>query len=272
MIALSFSSRYHRVVGIIAFAALVSFLSEGAYAQEQKVDPSQALNDWTLLEKEYKALRADRDNILAQVKVAYDERNKAIEDSKGTMEKIGQVKVENAQLLKDIEELKKANEQLDDKATTLELESKDLADQVASMQALNKTLTEENQTLLSRPTTVVEDPHVQIPKDVMKIAQDRDKLIRENADLHYNLGVMLSKSGDYKNAAAEFTRAIQLRPDDAYSHFNLGKLYADYLPEKEKAIDYFKTYLRLQPQAQDSGWVRSFIATFKASRAEEKLF
>jgi len=263
--------RKDKISRIALMAFLVLSYSSVARAQESADDPAKALNDWTLLEKEYKALRADRDNILAQVKVAYDERNKAIEDSKATIEKVGQLKAENEQMLKNIEELKKANEQLDDKMINIELESKDLADQVASMQALNKTLTEENQALLSRPDTQ-EDVQFQAPKSMLKIAQDRDKLVRENADLHYNLGVMLSKSGDYKNAAAEFLRASQLRPDDAAAFFNLGKLYADYLPEKEKAIDYFKTYLRLQPQAEDSSWVRTFIATFKASRAEEKLF
>ncbi len=263
--------RKNTVISAAVVASLMIITSSAALAQEQAADPAQALNDWTLLEKEYKALRADRDNILAQVKVAYDERNKAIEDSKATIEKVGQLKAENEQLLKNIEELKKANEQLDDKMTNIELESKDLADQVASMQALNKTLTEENQAMLNRPNTQ-EDVQFQAPKSMLKIAQDRDKLVRENADLHYNLGVMLSKSGDYKNAAAEFLRASQLRPDDASAYFNLGKLYADYLPEKEKAVEYFKTYLRLQPQAEDSSWVRTFIATFKASRAEEKLF
>ncbi len=89
--------------------------------------------------------------------------------------------------------------------------------------------------------------------------------------MHYNLGVLLTKDDDYVTAADEFKRAIELVPGDSASHFNLGKLYADHLDDKELAVKYFQKYLKLEPQAEDSNWVKRFIASTQAWLGDEKL-
>ena len=53
--------------------------SQIVIAQEGKKVSTDPMGDWSVIEKEYKALRADRDNVLAQVKVAYDDKNKVLD-------------------------------------------------------------------------------------------------------------------------------------------------------------------------------------------------
>ena len=229
-----------------------------------------ALADWPMIEKEYKALRADRDNILAQVKAAYDEKNKALEALKSAEEKASTVDTERSELLKKIEAFEKEKMDIEDKISGYEQDNRDLSGQIESLQKLNLALTQENQEMLNQ-TSQHENSKVQAPKSLMEAVKNHQQLIRENADMHYNLGVLMSKNQDYKNATLEFQRAVQLRPNDASAYFNLGKIQADFYKDKVKAVEYFQKYLKLNPEAEDRGWVESFITTVKAWRAEEKL-
>jgi tetratricopeptide (TPR) repeat protein len=256
---------------LILFALCLLFVASRGSAQEKQVDAVSApLHDWTLIEKEYKALRADRDNILAQVKVAYDERNKALEELAAIKAKTGNL-VSNQEVLEQkVQGAEQEKAELSEKISQLENESKELAGQLESLQNLTRTLTQENQELLNR-NRVIQDIPLQIPKNMMAVVKERDRLIKESADMHYNLGVLLTKNGDYRNAHAEFLRAIQLRPNDSASYFNLGKINADYFKDKEKAITFFQKYLHLEPKADDRGWVEGFISQMRAWRADEKI-
>ena len=248
-------------------------------AQPQSQAPAQppvqtkapdALADWPMIEKEYKALRADRDNILAQVKTAYDDKNKAYEELRALKEKSSSSVVEKEELAKKIEIFDKEKMDLEEKISSFEDNNKELAEQIESLQKLNKTLTEENQEMLNQ-AGLRESTKVQVPKSLMSAVKDREQMVRENADMHYNLGVLLSKNQEFRNAAIEFQRAIELRKDDASSYFNLGKIYADFYKDKVKAVGYFKKYLELNPQAEDRNWVQNFITSFKSWKAEEKI-
>ena len=251
---------------------IVSIFSGNLNAQEDKPPQSapDALADWPMIEKEYKALRADRDNILAQVKAAYDERNKALDALRATKENVFASVAEKEALNKKIEILEKEKIDIDEKISNYEIDNKELLDQVESLQKLNAALTQENQEMLDR-SNQQEGIKIQAPKSLMGAVKEKEQLIRENADMHYNLGVLMTKNQDYRNAAIEFERATQLRSDDAASYFNLGKIHADFFKDKEKAVGYFQKYLQLSPQAEDRGWVESFIALTKGWRAEEKL-
>jgi len=90
--------------------------------------------------------------------------------------------------------------------------------------------------------------------------------------MHYNLGVFYSKQKEYSRAVSEFEEAVKLRPDDAYSHFNLGYIYAEYLVNRPKAIEHFRHYLRLaKKDDKDLDWVKKYILTWQAWAGKEPM-
>ena len=110
-----------------------------------------------------------------------------------------------------------------------------------------------------------------VPSDVARLAQQHERLVRETADMHYNMGVLFSKNKQYYQAVAEFRKVIELRPDDADAHYNLGVIYAEDLPDREKAVAHFRRYLEISPRAHDASWVKQYIASWQAWEAKERL-
>lgn len=77
--------------------------------------------------------------------------------------------------------------------------------------------------------------------------------------MHYNLGVFYTKEGNYQKAIKEFEAVIKANPNDADAYYNLGVIYAEYLNEEEKAIDYFSRYLELAPNDKDADKARKYL-------------
>ncbi len=104
---------------------------------------------------------------------------------------------------------------------------------------------------------------METPKKFVEIARQNRRLIKETANMHYNLGVFYMKTKEYQRAAAEFEKAVELTPDDAYSHFNLGYIYAEYLVNRPKAMEYFRKFLRIaKSDDKDVDWVKRYILTW----------
>jgi tetratricopeptide (TPR) repeat protein len=83
--------------------------------------------------------------------------------------------------------------------------------------------------------------------------------------MHYNLGVFYSNRKEYSRAIAEFEKAVELVPDDAAAHFNLGYIYAEQLVNRERAIRHFQQYLRYAKHGdKDADWVKRYIVTWQA--------
>lgn len=110
-----------------------------------------------------------------------------------------------------------------------------------------------------------------VPGDVTKLAREHARLVKDLADTHYNMGVMFGKRRDYTRAATEFRRVIELRPEDAEAHYNLGVIYAEHLPDREKAMAFFKKYLNTNPAGGDASYAKQYIATWQAWEAKERL-
>ncbi len=110
-----------------------------------------------------------------------------------------------------------------------------------------------------------------LPKEVGTIAKEHERLIRDLADTHYNMGVMFVKKKDYVRASKEFKKVIELRPDDSGAYYNLGIVYAEHLLDREKAIKYFQRYLAVSPKGEDVSWAKQYIATWRAWEGEERL-
>ena len=48
---------------------------------------------------------------------------------------------------------------------------------------------------------------------------------RDNADIHYNLGLAHAEAGQDEDAIAPYRRAVQLNPEHSKAHYNLGLAY-----------------------------------------------
>ena len=111
----------------------------------------------------------------------------------------------------------------------------------------------------------------QMPVAISRMAHQHERLVKETADMHYNLGVLFSSKKEYNRAASEFQKVIELRPDDADAHYNLGVIYAEHVPDRQKAMAYFRRYIELNPQAHDASWVKQYIASWQVWEAKERL-
>ena len=97
-------------------------------------------------------------------------------------------------------------------------------------------------------------------------------MIKQTAATHYNLGVFYTKNKEYSRAIAEFEKAIELVPDDAYSHFNLGYIYAEHIVNRTRAIEHFRFYLRhAKKDDKDIDWVRKYVLSWETWQGEEPL-
>ena len=111
----------------------------------------------------------------------------------------------------------------------------------------------------------------QLPKDINRLAQEHERLVNELGDTHYNLGVMFFKKRDFGRAVKEFQKVIEMRPNDGQAHYNVGLIYAEHLPDRERAIKYFRRFVQEEPKGQEASYARKYIATWRAWEAEERL-
>jgi len=78
-------------------------------------------------------------------------------------------------------------------------------------------------------------------------------------NMHYNMAVVYAKEGRFKEAEAEYLRAMRIDPSDAAAHYNLAILYDDELKNKNRAVMHYKKYLQLAPDAPDRNEVKQWI-------------
>jgi tetratricopeptide (TPR) repeat protein len=110
------------------------------------------------------------------------------------------------------------------------------------------------------------------PSKFAELARQNRALIKETASMHYNLGVFYMKQKDYTRAVSEFEKSIELVPGDAYAHFNLGYIYAEYLVNRKKAIEHFQKYLRsAKKEDKDIDWVKKYIITWESWQGDQQL-
>ena len=73
----------------------------------------------------------------------------------------------------------------------------------------------------------------------------------ENAAVHVNLGTLYFHEKKWADAERHYKRAVEVRPDYPLAHFNLGNLY-DELGEWNKALERYLDALRLQEDYADA--------------------
>lgn len=215
----------------------------------------------------------------AQNKLAHE--NKQLEQALARERDYGVIKkIEQAK-----EELKKENSELINKIKDSQMEVIRLGKEVFNVKTdMNKSDKETMQlreklnkrntdySVAVKKNRMLEQKITQAPNKFVEIARQNKTLIKQTANMHYNLGVFYMKNKEYLRAVAEFEKSIELAPDDAYSQFNLGYIYAEYLISRAKAIEHFRQYLRLaKGQDKDIDWVKRYILTWEAYEGKKPM-
>jgi chromosome segregation ATPase len=103
-----------------------------------------------------------------------------------------------------------------------------------------------------------------LPKKFAEVVRQNKILLKNTQKMHYNLGVFYTKEKEYERAISEFEKAIELKPDDASAHFNLGYIYAEYVVNRKKAVEHFRQYVRLAKGGDtDLDWAKKYILTWE---------
>ena len=96
-----------------------------------------------------------------------------------------------------------------------------------------------------------------------KAGRISQKMMRENAEMHYNLGTIFLQNKRYKEAIKEYERVLELQPNDPDTHYNLGILYDDFLKDREKALYHYQKYIAVNPKAPDAKRVETYLLSLE---------
>ena len=84
-----------------------------------------------------------------------------------------------------------------------------------------------------------------------------------NANIRYNLALHYLKENRYWLTAQELIKVIKLNPNDCDAYYNLAVLNEIYFYDNNTAIEYYKKYLALSPNANDKEIVEIWIRQLK---------
>ena len=84
-------------------------------------------------------------------------------------------------------------------------------------------------------------------KEALQAYQRAVELMPNDAEAHSNLGVTLKELGQLDNAVASYRRALELNPDYAEAHSNLGNALTA-LGQPDKAVASYRRALEIKPE------------------------
>jgi protein O-GlcNAc transferase len=87
-------------------------------------------------------------------------------------------------------------------------------------------------------------------KDALPAFRKVAELMPDDAEAHFNLGVVLKGAGRLDDAAASYRKAIALKADYAEAHSNLGNTLND-LGQHKEAVDSYRHALKIRPADAD---------------------
>lgn len=185
-------------------------------------------------------------------------------------EEAGRLDAEKAQIARDHETLQKDVVSYVAFNTTLQEETEQLRSRLTQSEAL----LEEQETQRQQLQDQVEKLRKQLART--KIEQ-RKALTQEINDLtqkvkaleagrqqeqsryQYNLGVVYAQVQRYDEAIEAYQKSLDLNPNNADAHYNLGLLYERVKGEPDKAVWHYGKYLESNPHAEDRGEVQGVI-------------
>ena len=242
--------------------------------------------------------------VKASVQTIEDAKQKIKEQNLVLKAQVKKLKEERAKLTAERDELKFANEKLQNNTMVKDLNNKiaglqrefkssvaavntekskveadlnaaekkitQLTGESSKLTALKEQLTakvEEQESGLAeavRKNKAFEQEIRELPAKFVEVSRQNKVLLKQTAGMHYNMGVFYTKQREYDRASAEFAKALEIDPNDAYSHFNLGYIYAEYLINRNKAMDHFRHFLRLaKGDDPDVNWARKYLLTWE---------
>lgn len=112
----------------------------------------------------------------------------------------------------------------------------------------------------------------QLPGKFVEISRQNKVLLQQTEGMHYNMGVFYTKHKEYDRAVAEFLKAVEIKPDDAYAHFNLGYIYAEHLVNRPRAVEHFRHFLRMaKGNDPDVNWARKYLLTWETFEGKRPM-
>jgi len=179
----------------------------------------------------------------AQMKALEKEKSSLSAENRQLLQKCGVLQKSEAELKAESEELKRNVSDFTQKLSSALQKNKELAQGVKNM-----------------------------PAKFSEIARQNKMLLKQTSQMHYNLGVFYTKNKEYERAVAEFERVVEINPDDAYAHFNLGYIYAEYIVNRPKATEHFRHFLRLaKSDDQDVDWVKKYLLTWETYEGKKLI-
>lgn len=177
---------------------------------------------------------------------------------------------EKENLLKEKEKLQENAVSYIDLKTKLEEEKTKLEEELAS----SKASIQEKQDELEKAKLRLERFEKRVGSEISKQKERLDveraelaqrvknleaNLKNEKATYNYNLGVAYAQAKDYEEALSYYKKALEINPNMADAHYNIGILYENYENDPESAIKHYKRFLDLGKDEVDKGEVREWI-------------
>ncbi len=213
----------------------------------------EALRRTEVLEQENTALKLEVNKMRERMKALNEEYNESAKDRMVQDRKIEKMDSHLKDWDKEKEEWEKAHREslalLADKEATIS----DMRD------ALRKTL-DENSRLQAQAD--------EYPRSLASVNRRLEQLEKENALLHYNLGVIYTEKEMYPEAVKEFEKTLGLKSDESFAHYNLGIIYSQYLIDEKKAVQHFSSYLKNAPNDKDADMARRYLVTREKYESE----
>jgi len=95
-------------------------------------------------------------------------------------------------------------------------------------------------------------------KDALDAMQKAMELLPDDAEAHINLGNALKSQGRLEDAVVSYSRALEIKPDFAEAHYNLGDVLRD-LGRLDDAVASYRQALEIKPDFVEAygnlGWV-----------------
>jgi LysM repeat protein len=89
----------------------------------------------------------------------------------------------------------------------------------------------------------------------------------EEKEAHFQTGKSRVNAMDYPGAIESFEKALEVNPQSAVAHFELGCLYDQKEPDPARAIYHYEEYLKLQPSAGNAEIVKARVLECKRELA-----
>ncbi|MFH0985414.1 MAG: tetratricopeptide repeat protein [Candidatus Omnitrophota bacterium] len=259
---------------------------------EQEADRASLQKLYETLKGRFQKLESDRDNVLAQAKqlliekdayVAAEaelktlnaEREKLLEDHKKLEASFAAIQAQAKDLSRSLKTAQAESEARQAEALKITQERQDmvrdhsentekiqsLTQEVAHYKGYQESFMSLSQSfdVLQKERKFLEKKLEDLPTKFSEMARQNQILVKETGDMHFNLGVFYAGEMNYDRALEEFKKAVEINPNDAKAHYNLGYIYAEQRQDRKKAESHFRIYLGLTPDDPHADEVKSYL-------------